>query len=314
MCVILLVLKKENNEKLNEVIKNNVFNFAVYNGDGVAVLATSRNKNTEPLYYRGLEYKQDIINKAVSDYDFLNFHFRQATTGEKSNDNCHLWQKDNWIFSHNGTIYDMGNKKICDSLDFFNSLFDKKFLKKNKIKYEAIQDYMLRSRYTGRSVIYNTELKKAYLFGDFKTFALDKNYLAICSADIETTSIVSLFNVGFEVESEDTTIEKLEVELDGVHIIDYQKEKIYQLADRLTSYYSEGRRGSFLKNKWESDNEITNKKGVVKEYLSDGNGHVTERIISDNDDPIDPYIGKRLSEMTDDEIEIYYQTQSKIAV
>ena len=101
MCVIMLVLKKENNSELNEVIKKNIYEFAVSNDDGNAVLAMSRNKKIPVLSYRGIAHDQDIINKAVDEYDFLNFHFRTATTGEKSDENCHLWQKDNWIFSHN---------------------------------------------------------------------------------------------------------------------------------------------------------------------------------------------------------------------
>ena len=202
MCVILLVLKKENNQELNNIIKNNVFNFAVYNDDGFALMAMSRNDKIEPLLIRRLDYDYKTIDEAIDNYDFLNIHLRTATTGERSVDNCHLWRKGNWIFSHNGTIYEMGNAKICDSKDFFDTLFDKKLLKKNKINYEAIQKYMRDSHYTGRSVIYNTEQKKAYLFGDFKTFALNKNYLAVCSADIETQDYISLFNVNFEVEGE----------------------------------------------------------------------------------------------------------------
>ena len=287
MCVIMLVLKKENDEKLNEAILNNAVSFSNYNNDGLSILAMSRDKNKEPLYYRGLDYDYETIKKAVYDYDFINYHARTATKGKKSVDNCHLWKRDNWIFSHNGMISDMGNDEMCDSLDFFNTLFDKKLLKKDKIKYESIQQYISDSRFTGRCVIYNIKQNKAYLFSDFKCFALNRNYLAICSAEIDTESSVSLFNVRFDIESDNENIEKLEGDLSGVHLINYNTEKIYQLAEEKHYYGNYNGYGERI--------HMSKKTGLFE---------LQEQTI---DEPTDD---KKLLEMTDDEIEAYYKDET----
>ena len=119
--------------------------------------------------------------------------------------------------------------------------------------------------------------------------------MAISSADLDTQENVNLFNVIFESKTNNETIEKLEGSLEGVHLINYNTEKIYQLAeDDRFAYY----RG-----------DISSHNSHKSRYL----GRIESGIIDEaDDDLIDPLMGKRLSEMTDSEIESYYKGQTPL--
>ena len=291
MCVILLVLKKQNNEKLNNVVLNNLREFSLYNRDGAAVMALTRDKKKELILNRALNYNHPRITEIVKNNDFINIHLRQATKGKRSVENCHLWEKNGWLFAHNGTISDMGSEEVCDSLEFFNSLVIKKAIRKNTINHEQILKYFYESQFTGRCLLYNIKLKVAYLFGNYKAFLLNRNYLIIASTDIETKEIINLFNLRFETEqeyNEPPVIEKLETEIDGLNLIDYKTENIYHLAER-----------------YELETTINCFSATLKKITQKERDKNT-LLLEDIDAEKDPITGKSTSEMNDKELSEFY--------
>ena len=73
---------------------------------------------------KGYEKAYGNIEKERMNGIFLS-HLRKASSGKKVRENTPPFIENNWVFSHNGNIYGLGNEQFSDSRIFFKMLVEK---------------------------------------------------------------------------------------------------------------------------------------------------------------------------------------------
>jgi glutamine amidotransferase len=73
---------------------------------------------------KGYEKVYGNIKKERMNGIFLS-HLRKASSGKKVRENTPPFIEDDWVFSHNGNIYGLGNEQFSDSRIFFKMLVEK---------------------------------------------------------------------------------------------------------------------------------------------------------------------------------------------
>jgi len=158
------------------------------------------------------------------DLDSVMTHFRWASAGAISEDNVHGWEHNGWQIVHNGTIssYATGGRSQVetDSLLFFNDLMlmlnDIKPQKTKKVC-RTIQKLCTEVDFSGRCALYNAKADKMYLFGDFKTYLYDNQYVIVSSMELYSWGESTISKGGFKFVSNSDPIAK--VSIDGVGVI-----------------------------------------------------------------------------------------------
>lgn len=195
----------------------------------------------------------DLKTAEQAVYDFpatgLIAHCRYATQGDKTQENIHGYHLDKWQFLHNGFtgVGDVKSDK-SDSLLFFEILVNElNKVKKEKAIANVIQRVSSKHGFIGRAVLIDKEADRAFLFGDFKCYLLNKNYIAICSAFQRFDEITRPIDVAGLVfgEAEKIPINVAELELEGVYIIDrlssdfkFRKIREFAEGERKTTNYN----------------------------------------------------------------------------
>ena len=175
------------------------------------------------------------VEKLLRKFDMFNIHLRQMTSGVITERNVHFWEKGDWQFAHNGTIYNLAEDGKCDSLGLFQLLLSKNYLKDSgRVEYKKIQRYLTNTSFWGRFVIVNTKTQKVYYFGDFHTYLLHNQTLLISSTKIlfRTKDDEINFN-GLSFSKERKSKSVLSDEIEGIHILDLNKFRFKQITEEL---------------------------------------------------------------------------------
>jgi hypothetical protein len=134
-----------------------------------------------------------VAKKHLHEVPLDNFmtHFRWASAGKVTNENVHGWEIGDWIFSHNGSIFDYTDNTIgskmqekADSLQFFEDLIlqlNKVNTRKDTQVAHAINNLTEDVSFWGRATLYNKKTDKMYLFGDFETYLVGGTHIVISS-------------------------------------------------------------------------------------------------------------------------------------
>lgn len=284
MCVIISVIKNENDEKVLEGLRGQLAEFGNSNPDGTGLLTIKEDGSVE--IRRELEIPTNELLQAIKDNPFTSIHFRNATTGEVNNDNIHFWKIGNWAFCHNGSAYtkeEMKDLGLCDSFVFFRQLIKTKCLKNNgKIDIEKTKKLIDAISFWGRFLIINTEKKKAYFFGDYHANLFNDKTLVISSTAVDLSIKKTFYGLIFTKE-DDGGIEKIDNDLEGIVELDLKKRVFNILSDRK------------IKNEWK--NYSCDKKEVVRDYDDDKNW---KRITEKQEKQLEEAV-KKISEITEKE-------------
>ena len=182
---------------------------------------------------------KDLAIKTIKGMPFDNaiMHFRMATVGKKNVENVHGWEQAGFQFLHNGIVSDYSPKRTAgynfnttetnpglnwehtDSYMLFQDLLKKiaEYGNSDKKIIKAIKYTINNLEFWGRAVLIDKAQDKAFIFGDWHTYIIDKSYLLFSSTDINVGQdyVVKSHGVSFEY----STKPLLESEFDGVAII-----------------------------------------------------------------------------------------------
>ena len=222
MCYIATIIKvKDDKEVLYPILKA-LAGEQDSNDDGTGAYCFNL-ADKKSYYRREMKAGADTMVKNLTSFDICNYHFRSTTQGTTDISNVHFWEKENWLFAHNGTITDFAKDGKSDSLVYFEKLIEHKLLKVNgDIDIQGIQTYTNSLKFFyGRTILIYRPTGKMYFFGDFKTYLLNRHYLLVASGTTSFESYIYAYGIPFEVEDTETSkIEVLETEIDGVHSFD----------------------------------------------------------------------------------------------
>lgn len=226
MCQILSFYEQDfNNSKLDraEMLKQSQKNHS----DGTAIVSYDPNKD-KLQRKRKMHFNTAKEKETVNENPVVNFHTRTATAGEVTKRNIHFWEKQGWLFAHNGFVSNMSTAKRAktesDSKRFFNYLWGIGALGGEEPDINAIKAAVKRKELSGRFVLIDKENSEAYYFGDFYTY-LFNNELVISSE--EESFIREKGFWGAKFWKEGYTEQKLE----GIYKINFDKRK-FEAIDR----------------------------------------------------------------------------------
>lgn len=230
MCVIISIYQKEKDSALIDPILKAIELEKEANSDGIGIVGL--NFDNEKIYWkRELEIKKEEIKRVLLNFDIVNIHLRQATSGGVKKDFVHFWKVGNWFFAHNGVVREFSYKNIdmCDSLVFFKELLRKNLIKRNgKLKVKKIKNYSNNIGFYGRFVLINTATNKIYYFGDFQPSILNKKILILSTKELDLRKKFNLFGIEFEDKASIEEIKGKKIE--GIMIFDIKKQR-FRLID-----------------------------------------------------------------------------------
>ncbi len=138
---------------------------------------------------RTLSDKEAQTALELIDLDGSMLHWRQATSGEKNVANIHGWEIDDWVFAHNGQVFDYaGQTEIkTDSLQMFEQVLRniRKFGLGNKQVKRAINQEAGEVSFWGRAMLYHKPSDRMFLFGDWNLYLIGKSNLLISSSKLD---------------------------------------------------------------------------------------------------------------------------------
>lgn len=238
MCVILSVYQKTPRKNF-EILKK-IEQFSESNRDGAGIVGLSLTDNRLEIN-RKLKLKDIKVEKILANFEIVNIHLRNATSGKVNESNVHFWRKGNWLFCHNGVLSDYEklatekDKEASDSLILFNKMIETKCLNdKDDISIKKINKLFKTLSFWGRLVIINVKTKRVYYFGDFKAYMIDDNTLIVSTAEINFGSVKNF--LGLEFENERTDIKKKEIE--GIFYFNPKQKKLKWLCEDFDTSYS----------------------------------------------------------------------------
>lgn len=239
MCFILTSIKIKEDEQARGAIVEVLEDAQKSNSHGTGSVCFNEKKDNVFSIRRERTASIQEMFGDVSMYDVVNYHFRMATQGNKTEENVHFWKRGNWVFAHNGQVFGMGNDRKSDSRVFFNSLIRKKYVMTNGVvKFDKIQEYMYSGGFWGRFILINVKSKKMYFFGDFHFYLLNRAYMVITSAFADFESRLNVYGIEWELEN---GLEVLEKTMDGVYVLDVAKKEFRQISEGyhkpLSSHY-----------------------------------------------------------------------------
>lgn len=235
MCLILSLHQKEKDDRIKSVFKQIVLSNVSHHDDGVGILAI--NSETGDVYHNRAMLTSDAELQGVLDnYDIVNVHLRQGTSGELSTHNVHFWHRDDWFFAHNGMVsaYHGGARidttcKDTDSLQFFNELFAKKGLSnKGYVNLKKLDKLSDTKGFSGRCMFVHPKTNRIVYYGDFKTYNLDNKAVLVCSTTVGFKGITSL--MGFQFEADDI-IPNIAGDMDGLNVCNYKTKQLLHMDD-----------------------------------------------------------------------------------
>lgn len=187
--------------------------------------------------------------------DFFIGHLRFGTTGVKDESNLHCWEKDGWIFAHNGMLRELTGKTKTDSLLFFEALISFQAINKSHLDLELIEDLATSYGFWGRFCLFNKSNRKLYLFGDWylATPKDDKKTIIFTSKKIDfEINSKQVFGFSFFESHDDTWLYD---KIDGVWCIDYEKGISDNIGEFDPSYYANcDKSRTWNDNKWNDSN------------------------------------------------------------
>ena len=132
MCVILSIYQKT--PIANQALIDKIKSLEKSNSDGIGIVAFNTKTKTNYIQ-RNLDIDKIDLSKILSSFDIINIHLRNATAGKISKDNIHFWKYNNWVFSHNGQIFNYEklktqcSKEMSDSYIFFEKMIEANYMK-----------------------------------------------------------------------------------------------------------------------------------------------------------------------------------------
>lgn len=197
MCYIMISKRINNNRDLavEAKIKKVALEKLEANSDGFFI-----SDGTVPL--RTMD--KDVAIKAIKDMPFDNaiMHFRFATVGKKDISNVHGWEASGFQFLHNGGVSeyeperDRYGYRVKDDKGLEWEHTDSKMLFDDlrlRIMKEGVSDKKIiraikwtinNCSFWGRAVLIDKIHDKAFLFGDWRVYLAEKQYLVFSSHDI----------------------------------------------------------------------------------------------------------------------------------
>lgn len=237
MCYTAFIVKKQENKDFEKIIKNELEIKMVENSDGFASLKLSKNFEIKE-YIRSVDYLS--ASKMLENFENYNFfHFRFATAGKKDKRNVHLWRRNEWFFSHNGSVSLIEDKDFSDSYIFFKLLSQdlEKLKKKREKKVVAKLEKLIDgTALFGRCFLFDYKAKKVYIFGDMKIYNYD-DYFIVSSSNLSFKKRVEKFGVEFHLSYKDI----LKKEVDGYYVYDLQKDILKKIKDNNYNFYNYNR-------------------------------------------------------------------------
>lgn len=212
MCQLLLA-KKIKKTASTKALMDILADKSIYNKDGFAILGSSGDI-LRTLDKAEFNKKAKKIIKAT---DWNITHLRLATHGKASVDNVHLWQKNGFIFGHNGVIANYGkygDSGISDSQDYFISLMAT--IKNNEPSHIAKRIKKSKFFNGGRAFLLAPQ-DKLYLFGDFKVYEV-AGWFIISSSTLYLNETQKKYGALTMITSKMAT-----GELDGIYLMDLNK-------------------------------------------------------------------------------------------
>lgn len=229
MCVILSIYKDKGfTDKTKEKLANKIERLAISNPNGFSIVAMNYD-DQKKMTKRLLRFDKKVLENALEKFDNVNIHLRFATSGRKDNANLHFWQYNNWHFAHNGTIPKLpGNKIFCDSNLFFKELCKQNIFRGQKyLKLAKIEKLADQKNLWGRLIFVNTNSKKIFFFGDYKSQLIENECLIISSVDLEMTKTIDFLGMHFN----HPTTAKMTKELDGIFCFALGVKRFYQIKE-----------------------------------------------------------------------------------
>jgi predicted glutamine amidotransferase len=290
MCVILSVYQKT--PKVNLALLQKIYELAINNPDGIGIVAFNTN-NEKNLVQRRLKIENTELAEILNSYQVVNIHLRNSTAGVIAKKNVHFWRYDNWLFAHNGQVWNYEkykskcDEKMCDSFVLFEKLLtDGCLTEKNTINFQKMEKSIDEISFWGRFLITNLATKRNYYFGDFKAIMFDQNTLIISTQSLNFGMTINLMGIEFKTEIQKT----LEQDMDGIFWFSPKKNKIFFQSHEFNESLS-GYKGYKV---YDCSNETSNYYGA--------NG----KLGNDNEDKIEmeKELDKLLSEETEKEKEI----------
>ena len=199
MCYLLITKQLIEKPKARnaDIIKKVMLEQMKRNDDGFAL-----QRPVENLSLRTLDEEETIKAINAIDLDGMIYHARMASVGAVTTDNVHAYDYKGFTFAHNGGSSDYAVKTIwtgavstltsknqdnTDSKLFFYDLVDEIEARKatgHKEIAKAIQAQYNDVNWWGRASLYHKESDRLFLFGDWHTYNIGNEYIAISSADV----------------------------------------------------------------------------------------------------------------------------------
>lgn len=193
-------------------------------------------KEPGSMYRREMKVSKETIAEDLATFDIVNYHFRFGTGGLKDETNIHFWKMGNWLFAHNGTVSNYGDKTHCDSFNLFTEMFRRRYFKSNGyVAYEKIAKFINETMFWGRFLAINTQTKRMYFFGDWHCYLLNRNNLLIGSATCDLKTGINF--LGLEFDTDESAVEILEADMDGIFMYD-PKKGFVELSDTFKKTYT----------------------------------------------------------------------------
>ncbi len=235
MCYTAFIVKKQEDKGFEKIIKDELETKMIENSDGFASLKLSKNFEIKE-YIRNVDYL--LASKMLNNFDCYNlFHFRLATAGKKNKRNVHLWKRNEWFFSHNGSVGLIENTSFSDSYIFFRLLSqDLKNLKNEKKVVAKLEKWIDKAGLIGRGFLFDIDAKKVYIFGDVNVYSYN-DYFIISSSKLSFKKKIRRFGTEFCLSYK----EVLKKEINGYYVYDLQKDTLKKIKDRDYYFYNYNR-------------------------------------------------------------------------
>lgn len=234
MCIILTLAQKVKNKETQADFNRVVDIGKAYNSDGIGLIAF--NKTGVVHSFRDMVKPSQSLEQVIAKYSNTLVHLRLATAGDKTADNVHFWQWNNWYFAHNGIVGQLtAGKAKSDSLQFFEAICQKGLLQKNGLlNHKGIEKLSNKYNLSGRFVLFNSILRVGYYFGNWYAYKL-QNSLVISSQSISLVEATPFF--GFTFTTPRPTIKEKEIP-SSIFMVDFINATSHEIQPTFGRVYS----------------------------------------------------------------------------
>jgi len=215
MCIIIGIAKTKQASPVSIAsIKQAVVEAQKRNSNGSAVVAW---KGQNITHKKSMKMSKDEIGRYIDENDKIVFHFRIATVGSVKLKNCHLWEKENWYFAHNGFSRMTSKKDNADSFEVMGELWKGKAVSAKKVKAVEVKRIYRDCGLTGKTIFVKPELNKIVMTGDYNVYGIETEMLVFASGVLTFGGTKKMF--GFEFE-DDSAIKVLESDMSGMNVFE----------------------------------------------------------------------------------------------